>query len=78
MFAQQCKKFRLDKGLSHTFDRLSGWCVFGCGNRDDGRIVTGMGAVIEYGPKYTSQELAQIKANVERVIAERTPARAGR
>ena len=78
MFATSCKRFRIDKGLTHRYDVLSGWCVFGCGNRDDGRIVTGAGAVIERGPVYTSTELAEIKSTCDRIIEARTPARAAR
>ena len=74
----QCSRFRLNKGFSHSFDPLSGWCLFGCGNRDDGRIVTRDGQVIEKGPQYTAEELGFLQARSNEIIAARTPARAAR
>jgi hypothetical protein len=53
----QCQSYRLDKGQSHTFDTDSGWCVYGCGNRDDGRIASKEGSDLYFGPSYTQQEL---------------------
>lgn len=35
-----CITQRTSKGLTHWFDETSGWCVHGCGNRDDGRHTT--------------------------------------
>lgn len=78
MFASQCTKFRLNKGFSHSFHPLSGWCIFGCGNREDGRIISRDGKVIEKGPQYTGAELADLQARSEQIIAARTPARAAR
>lgn len=78
MFATQCKNFRLDKGFSHSFDPLSGWCTFGCGNRDDGRIVSKDGRVIEAGPRYTGTELEYMAARSREIIAARTPTRTAR
>ena len=37
MSAYDCQPHRAD--LGHDFDAVSGWCVHGCGVRDDGRIV---------------------------------------
>jgi len=78
MFAHSCTAARIGKGLSHSFDPLSGWCIFGCGNREDGRIVTREGRLIEKGPNYTGPELAQLQARSNEIIAARTPARAAR
>jgi len=78
MFATSCTAARIGKQLSHSFDPLSGWCLFGCGNREDGRIITRDGQVIEKGPQYTSEELGYIKARSDEIIAARTPARAAR
>jgi len=78
MLSSQCKPHRIGRGLSHSFDPLSGWCIFGCGNRDDGRIVTFAGQVIEKGPTYTGEELGFLQARSAEIIAARTPARAAR
>lgn len=41
----------------HTFDPVSGWCVHGCGHREDGRMfITARGVVAE-GPEYTPEQL---------------------
>lgn len=69
--ASQCTKFRLTKGFSHSFDPLSGWCTFGCGNRDDGRIISRAGAVIEAGPQYTGEELGYLQARSNEIVAAR-------
>jgi len=37
-------------GKTHRFATASGWCLWGCGVRDDGRIVTRGGAVVRPGP----------------------------
>jgi hypothetical protein len=50
---RQCLPFRVDRGKTHRFDPDSGWCVYGCGNRDDGMITTREGNVIRFGPDYT-------------------------
>ena len=78
MFASQCTRFRLNKGFSHSFDPLSGWCIFGCGNREDGRIISRDGRVIERGPGYTGTELEYLAARSREIVAARTPARAAR
>ena len=59
--ATACVRHRTTKGLSHTFDPVSGWCKHGCGNRDDGRITTREGNDIQAGPQYTQDELDQMK-----------------
>jgi hypothetical protein len=75
MFASQCTKFRLNKGFSHSFDPLSGWCTFGCGNREDGRIISRDGKVIEKGPDYTGAELEFLSARSREIVAARAGAR---
>lgn len=50
------------RGRHHIFHADSGWCIRGCGNRDDGRIVTWLGGVIDPGPTYTADELAELRA----------------
>ena len=69
--ASQCTKFRLTKGFSHSFDPLSGWCVFGCGNREDGGIVSRAGTVLEAGPQYTGEELGYLQARSNEIVAAR-------
>lgn len=48
----------------HDFDPASGWCVYGCGLRRDGRHLTPAGTVIDPGPRYTPDELATIAATL--------------
>jgi hypothetical protein len=60
MFVTSCTPTRLSKGLSHSFDPVSGWCLFGCGNREDGRITTRDGRIIDSGPSYSENELQGI------------------
>lgn len=59
-------------GRSHRFDRLSGWCGWGCGNRDDGRIVTRHGVVLRRGPTYSMEALASIRATFAAEAAARS------
>jgi hypothetical protein len=40
-WARECRP-----GKRHRYDPVSGWCVHGCGNRDDGRVVTRGGDVV--------------------------------
>lgn len=65
MFATSCTKPRVAKALSHVYHPISGWCIYGCGNRDDGRITTREGNQIEPGPKYSDDELAQMKTRAD-------------
>lgn len=51
--ATECRPYR--NGAPHDFDSNSGWCVHGCGNRDDGRIITRQAEVIHPGPTYQTQ-----------------------
>lgn len=44
----------------HRFDGESGWCLNGCGLRQDGRLLTAAGSVIDPGPEYTPEALATI------------------
>lgn len=72
MFATSCTRPRISKGLTHSYDPISGWCKRGCGNRDDGRITTREGNDIAKGPQYTDAELAQMRETATRALAERT------
>jgi len=45
----RCKLWVIAKGESHDFDPVSGWCVHGCGNRQDGRQVTNGGTELAAG-----------------------------
>lgn len=44
-----CTRHRMDRGLDHSFDPDSGWCLFGCGTRDDGRRANIAGAILRTG-----------------------------
>lgn len=44
----------------HRFDPLSGWCEYGCGARDDGRLVKADRGVIVPGPEYTPEQLTEL------------------
>ena len=44
----------------HRFDPLSGWCDYGCGTRDDGRMVKADRGVVAPGPEYTSEQLQDL------------------
>ncbi|MEF3405799.1 hypothetical protein [Agromyces sp. CCNWLW203] len=54
----------------HQFLPDSGWCIHGCGNRDDGRTTLLGGKVIVPGPSYSTSELQAMYAN----LTERTTA----
>lgn len=41
----------------HNFDPVSGWCSFGCGVRDDGRMVKADRGEVAPGPSYTPEQL---------------------
>lgn len=66
MTAQFCRP-----GKYHRFDFVSGYCVHGCGNREDGRIVSREGNVIAPGPNYTPEELDAIRTRADSVNATR-------
>lgn len=44
MYAEQCKPGKVHRWSHDEFN--SGWCVHGCGNRDDGRITSRSGDVL--------------------------------
>lgn len=52
--------------LPHEFDYYSGWCKRGCGNRDDGRIVSRSGDLIQAVPEYTEAGLEKFRNRLER------------
>lgn len=52
--------------LPHDFDYWSGWCKRGCGNRDDGRIVSRSGELISSGPEYNEAGLEKFRTRLER------------
>jgi hypothetical protein len=42
---ERCRLYRpLD--APHDFDAESGWCIHGCGHRDDGRVINSAGRTI--------------------------------
>lgn len=45
----------------HAFDEVSGWCNYGCGVRDDGRMVKADRGVVANGPEYTPEELQHFR-----------------
>lgn len=47
----------------HDFHPVSGWCLNGCGLREDGRHLTTAGSVIDPGPEYTPEDLATLPTN---------------
>lgn len=55
--AIECRPYR--KCQPHDFSPISGWCEHGCGNRDDGRIITKQAEVIYAGPDYQQTTLEQ-------------------
>lgn len=57
-------------GAPHDFDSISGWCVWGCGLRQDGRHTTTAGALIDPGPEYAQAELVTIARRIETIAQE--------
>lgn len=47
--------------IGHTFDPISGWCIHGCGVRDDGRIVKVQKGEVASGPAYTAEQLQEFQ-----------------
>lgn len=47
-------------GYGHRWDTTSGWCLNGCGNRRDGRVVNRQGRIILPGPPYASTDVRTI------------------
>lgn len=45
----------------HAFDAVSGWCAYGCGTRDDGRMVKADRGVVATGPEYTPEQLQSFR-----------------
>lgn len=45
----ECRAFPVGISRTHKFDEVSGWCVYGCGNRDDGRAVSRSGVILDSG-----------------------------
>jgi len=56
MHPDQCIPSRVAEGKTHRYDRISGWCVYGCNVRDDGRIITWSGIVLYSGPEYGPED----------------------
>ncbi|WYA78722.1 hypothetical protein LTDYDHKI_CDS0026 [Exiguobacterium phage phiExGM16] len=44
----------------HDFSPVSGWCDWGCGHRDDGRLVI-HGTEKRPGPEYTPEQLDHLQ-----------------
>lgn len=62
MPTQTCRTGTITR-LAHDFDPHSGWCLNGCGSREDGRRINPVsGNVLVNGPTYTSHELAMMTA----------------
>lgn len=53
---------RLGPDAKHDFHPVSGWCLNGCGLRQDGRLQTTAGSVIDPGPTYYPEDLARLAA----------------
>lgn len=54
----------------HQFDSISGWCVYGCGRRDDGYLINITSAsTISPAPEYTPEQLASFAAHA-RIAAQ--------
>ncbi|WP_454137246.1 hypothetical protein [Microbacterium paulum] len=52
--------------MRHEFHAISGWCLWGCGSRNDGRIISiKSGQVISPGRTYTREELTRLRAWIE-------------
>lgn len=53
-------------GMTHRYDRHSGWCA-NCGRvREDGREVNRWGTQMNPGPTYTPEELLDMKNRMSR------------
>lgn len=48
-------------GKTHRYHPHSGYCIHGCGAREDGRVISRAGTEIHPGPRYTPEELAAMK-----------------
>lgn len=57
-----CRHF----STGHTFDEISGWCIHGCGVRDDGLIFKVNRGIVATGPKYTPQQLDEFRQKASR------------
>lgn len=62
----------LGPGAPHQFDPVSGWCLNGCGLREDGRHQTFGGKVIDPGPEWTPEALADLADQIKTVTTRRT------
>lgn len=61
-----------ERNGAHVFDALSGWCSYGCGVRDDGRVVNPIsGNVVDSGPRYTPNELAYLGDRAQTIVNAR-------
>ncbi|MDQ1128281.1 hypothetical protein QE381_000409 [Microbacterium sp. SORGH_AS 888] len=54
-------------GRAHRFDSPSGYCRWGCGVRDDGRVVSRAGDVIYPGPLERPQQQPALEGMSEYV-----------
>lgn len=67
-FPTKCWAYR-GPDAKHDFHPVSGWCVWGCGRRDDGYQINPVSATtIVPAPEYTPEQLA----NLANHIAEET------
>ncbi|MDJ1115396.1 hypothetical protein [Microbacterium dauci] len=63
----------------HEFDPASGWCVWGCGCRNDGRTVSAKdGRIFDQGREYTAEDLEHFREYLAhrypRPVSNDTPA----
>ncbi|WP_419817014.1 hypothetical protein [Glaciibacter flavus] len=56
---------------AHQFDALSGYCIHGCGVRDDGHVVSREGKVLAAGQQYSPAELSYLADRAAKIIRGR-------
>jgi len=61
----KCRTYR-GPDARHEFDPLSGWCIYGCGTRDDNRITYRSGDIANPGPEYTPDDIARLADELRR------------
>ncbi|MFJ3394014.1 hypothetical protein [Leifsonia aquatica] len=64
----RCLAFR-GPNAQHDFDPDSGWCLHGCGLREDGRHIARAGQLINPGPEYSPEAIAWLAEDLRRKTA---------